>query len=115
MRISQFFKSILTVDAKDRYKLFFTALGFMLIIGGYTVIRTVKDTLFLSIVGREYIPLAKIWSIIMLVPCVLLFSKLVDVVKRYQLIYIYSFIFGVGGLIIAGLLQHPMAWTDLTE
>lgn len=107
MRVSQFFKSILTVDPKDRYKIFFVALGFMLVIGGYTVIRTVKDSLFLSIVGREYIPLAKIWSIIMLIPCVLLFSKLVDLVKRYQLIYIYSVVFGVGGLIIAMLLQHP--------
>ena len=107
MRVSQFFKSILTVDPKSRYKLFFVMLGFMLVIGGYTVVRTVKDSLFLSIVGREYIPLAKIWSIIMLIPCVLLFSKLVDMVKRYQLLYIYSAIFGIGGIVIAMLLQHP--------
>jgi AAA family ATP:ADP antiporter len=115
MRVSQFFKSILTVDPKSRYKLFFVALGFMLVIGGYTVIRTLKDSLFLSIVGLEYIPLAKIWSIIMLVPCVLLFSKLVDMVKRYQLIYIYSCIFGIGGLIIAMLLQHPTIGLPNTE
>lgn len=107
MRIGTFLRSILTVKEHDRYKLFFVALGFMLVIGGYTVVRTLKDSLFLSIVGKEYIPLARLWSIVMLIPCVLLFSKLVDSVKRYQLIYIYSCIFGVGGIIIASLLQHP--------
>lgn len=107
MRFSRFLRSLLSIDPQDRYKLLFLTLSFMLIIGGYTVVRTLRDVLFVSIVGREYIPFARLCSIIMLVPGVMIFSKLVDLVKRYQLLYIYSLIYGLGGLLIALFLQHP--------
>lgn len=106
-RITSFFRSLLLIEEKDRYKVLFLTLAFMLIIGGYTVVRTLRDVLFVSIVGRMSIPWARLWAIIMLVPGVMIFSKLVDLVKRYQLLYIYSAIYGIGGLIIAYLLQHP--------
>jgi len=107
MRVQQFFKSLLTIEPKDRYKLLCLSFAFLFIIGGYTIARTMKDTLFVSIVGREWIPVARLWSILILIPGVLIFSRLVDTVKRYQLIYIYSLFYGIGGLIIAFLLQHP--------
>ncbi len=106
-RITGFFRSLLLIEEKDRYKVLFLTLAFMLIIGGYTVVRTLRDVLFVSIVGRMSIPWARLWAIIMLVPGVMIFSKLVDMVKRYQLLYIYSVIYGLGGLLIAFFLQHP--------
>lgn len=107
MRVLQFFKSLLTVERGDRIKLLCLSGAFFLIIGAYTVTRTLKDTLFVSIVGRGSIPIAKMCAIVMLIPGVLIFSKLVDVVRRYQLIYIYSLFFGIGGFVIAYFLGHP--------
>lgn len=106
-RIHTFFCSFFSLEKSDRLKLFLLSLAFLLIIGGYTVIRTLKDTLFVSLVGQNYIPVARFWSIPMLVPGVMLFSKLVDVLRREQLVYLYSAFYGIGGIIIASLLSHP--------
>jgi len=115
MRVLQFFRSLLTVERSERLKLFCLSISFLLIIGSYTVMRTLKDTFFVSIVGRECIPIVKLWAIIMLVPAVLLFSKLVDLVRRYQLIYIYSLLYGIGGCVIAYFLGHPTIGLPNTE
>jgi len=107
MRVSQFFRSLFQASRSDALKLLLLSFTFLLVIGSYTVVRTLKDTFFVSIVGLNYIPLAKFWAIIMLFPGVLIFSKLVDSVRQYQLLYIYSIFYGVGGLLIAYFLQHP--------
>jgi AAA family ATP:ADP antiporter len=107
MRVSQFFRSLFQAPTNDKLKTSLLCLVFLIVIGSYTVVRTLKDTFFVSIVGLNYIPLAKFWAIIMLFPGVLIFSKLVDVVKRYQLLYIYSIFYGAGGLVIAYFLPHP--------
>jgi len=108
MRVRQFFRSLFQIPTNDTLKLSLVALVFFIIIGSYTVVRTLKDSFFVSIVGLSYIPLAKFWSIIMLFPGVLIFSKLVDTVKRHQLLYIYSIFYGIGGLVIAYFLNHPI-------
>lgn len=90
-----------------RVKLLFLSLLFFLTIGGYTVIRTIKDSIFTNVVGDEYLGWAKMWSIIILIPAILLFSKLVDMMRRYQLLYVYSVLYGIGGLLIAYYIGHP--------
>ncbi len=97
----------ISTDPHDRIKLFFLCLSFFFVIGGYTVMRTLKDALFANMVGGDYIGWAKAGSIVILIPAILLFSKLVDLLKRYQLLYIYSLLYGVGGLVIAYLIGHP--------
>jgi AAA family ATP:ADP antiporter len=99
----------------ERLKLLFLSLLFFLTIGGYTVIRTVKDSLFTNIVGDEYLGWAKMWSIIILIPAILIFSKLVDLMRRYQLLYVYSMFYGLGGLVIAYFIGHPVVGLLNTE
>lgn len=91
----------------ERIKLIFLSCLFFLIIGGYTVIRTLKDSLFTKVVGSSYIGVAKAGSILMLIPAILLFSKLVDLMRRYQLLYVYSMLYGLGGLAIAYFIGDP--------
>lgn len=106
-RLGSVFNFLFGSDAHERLKLLFLSILFFLIIGGYTVIRTLKDSLFTKIVGYEYMNVAKIWSIVILIPAIFLFSKLVDMMRRYQLLYVYSFLYGIGCLVISYCIGHP--------
>ena len=106
-RLKNIFKFFFDVEKHERLKVLLLMLAFLLVIGGYTVVRTLKDSLFISIVGKEYYPTAKLLSIIILIPAILIFSKLVDVLRRHQLLYFYVLLYGIGGLIIAYYLGHP--------
>lgn len=107
LRIKNIFSAVSGAELHERLKLLLLSLSFFLIIGGYTVVRTLKDSLFIHIVGKEYIPQAKLWSILILIPAVLLFSKLTDILRRHHLIYFYAMLYGIGGLIIAYFIGHP--------
>ena len=109
LSIKNFFKTFLYVEPKERSKVLLLSLSFFCIIGTYTVVRTLKDSLFTSMVGgRESLAVAKLWSMILLIPAVLLFSKLVDILRRAHLMIIYALIYGVGGLIIGSFLTDPI-------
>jgi ATP:ADP antiporter, AAA family len=113
--LSKFFRFFLAVEPNERLKVLFLSLSFFLIIGSYTVVRTLKDSLFISIVGAEYWAVAKGISIIALIPAILLFSRIVDLLRRHQMLYLYIVLYGVGGLIIAYFLGDPVIGLLNTE
>lgn len=87
---------------------------FALIIGIYWTLRPLKDAIFKSLVigeggGAEKTMLAwaKIVSLCVLLPIVVLYSKLVDMLKRHQLFYLLSAIYGCALLVFAYLFAHP--------
>ena len=45
---------------QERFKFVFLGMAFFFVIGGYTVAKELKDSIFASIIGKEYIPYAKI-------------------------------------------------------
>ncbi len=61
----------------------------------------------MHIVGKTYLPYAKIASIIFLVPLILLYSKLVDIFEKHKLIYIITICYGIFFLCSAYLLTSP--------
>jgi ATP:ADP antiporter, AAA family len=84
------------------------SLIFFLIIGSYWLLRLLKYTIFLKIAfpeslgwlpeqGRLLQPVAKFWSPLVVMGLVLIYSKLVDILKKHQLFYLlcsfYSLIF----------------------
>ncbi len=81
--------------------------SFFFIIGTYSVIRPLKASVFLGLVGKEYIPIAKIISIIILSPCLLIYAKLVDKLKRYQVMYFFLIFYVIGSIIASLTLMHP--------
>jgi len=91
----------------DRWKFLFLAALFFLIIGSYTIIRDFKNSVFIGLVGKEYIPVCRLLVLFLLVPAILLYSKIVDKVRRYYLLSIYSLFFAIGCLIIAFFIGHP--------
>ncbi len=91
----------------EKLKFFLLTLAFCLVIGAYTVVKELKDTIFVGIVGNEYLPKAKFLVIFFLIPAALLYSSLVDSIRRYQLLSFYCCLYGVILLIFTYLLGLP--------
>lgn len=105
--LKKLFHDFFDVEPQERAKLFFLALTFFFVIAGYTIARDLKDAMFLNVVGREYIPYAKTLSMLILVPAIFIYSLLVDRVRRYQLLTIYSTFYGFMYLLMAYYVGHP--------
>jgi len=86
--------------SSERLKLFLLSSVYFLIIAGYTVLRDLKNSVFVATVGKEYVPLAKFGVVLFLIPAILFYSKLVDRVRRYQLLMIYSVFYALFSLIV---------------
>lgn len=88
---------------------------FLFIIGSYWLLRGIKDGIFSYTVGVEYIPKAKMGTILILFPLVLGYSKLVDLVEKHVLFYILCSAYFVlfTGLAIA--LANPVTGIQNTE
>ena len=112
----QFFYPSLAKQEIKKFSLL--SLTFFLIIGGYWLVRLLKNTLFFKIAfpealgwlpsqGRLYQPIAKFWSPLVVFALVLIYSKLIDLFQKHVLFYIicsvYSTIFG--GITIALILR----------
>lgn len=107
MQMRNKIRSFLDIEPQERLKLFFLATAFFFVIAGYTVASELKDAIFLNVVGRAWIPYAKSISMIVLLPAIFVYSLLVDRVRRYQLLAIYSALYGIFSLLIAYYLGHP--------
>lgn len=106
-KVRQMIRGLFEIEPQERMKLFFLSLLYFLVVGAYTITRDLKSSIFLGTVGKEYIPWVKVISMLMLVPAIFFYSRLVDRVKRYQLLIIYSVLFGVANLIFAYYIGHP--------
>ena len=94
-------------DPIERKKILILVLSFFAVIGGYTVIKEFKDTVFMSVVGLDYQPKAKIMAIFLLFPLVFLYSRLVDILQRHQVLIFMSTAYASIGLVLAYFLGHP--------
>ncbi len=105
--IVQTIKSLWQIDAKERTKFLYLGAVFFAIIGSYTITKELKDSLFMDIMGgKALVPYAKLLTILGLVPLVLLYGKMVDKVRRYQLLCYLTLIYSVIGLISAAVITH---------
>src|SRR5580698_6948869 len=86
-------------------KFAFLSLIFGFVIGVYWLLRPVKDSVFMAVVGSDYIPKAKFLSLIVVFPLVLIYSKLVDMFPRHRMFYALGTIYGILGLVFAYIMQ----------
>lgn len=114
-QLRSFFKFFIDVEPQERLKVVLLTLAFLCTIGGYTIAKELKDSIFVSIVGREYVPLAKMISMFVLIPSILFYSRLVDVLRRYQLLYFYCTLYGIAGLLCVYFLGHPVIGLPNTD
>ena len=90
----------------ERLKFLLLTTCFAFVLGSYTIAKELKDAIFVNIVGNEYLPTAKLAVIFLLIPAALLYSRLVDVFRRYQLLAFYSLLYGVVLTFFTLLLGH---------
>lgn len=114
-KLKTFFRSLFNVEREERLKLLLLAIAFFLVIGAYTLVRELKSSMFMSIVGKEYVPWARMAAMIMLVPAALFYSFLVDRMRRHELLYFYSIAYGLMGLLCMWLVGHPTIGLANTE
>lgn len=91
----------------EAIKVLILSIVYFLVIVTYTMVKAMKNSIFLGVVGKEYVPIAKIAAMLVLIPAVLFYAFLVDNVRRYQLLMIYSTFFGIMLLLCAYLVGHP--------
>jgi ATP:ADP antiporter, AAA family len=104
------------LDRKETRKFGLLGLAAFFVLGTYWLMRQLKQTIFFKIAfpasfgwvaeqGSLFQPLAKTWSPFVVLAIVLIYSKLVDLVKKHQLFYIicsfYGLLFaGIGGILL---------------
>jgi ATP:ADP antiporter, AAA family len=76
---------------------------FACIIGSYWTLRVLKDSVFINLVGKGDIWLAKLVSLVCLFPLIMLYTKLLDRLSREKMFYVLATVYGIA-TIVFGLL-----------
>ena len=103
------------VDDEDFFKVLWLSGTLFFVVGGYWLLRSLKDPIISAIDGVECIPMAKIASLVAVFGLVIVYNKLLDVLPKHHLFYgmgvVYGVLFGIMGL----LLYHPTIGLPNTE
>jgi AAA family ATP:ADP antiporter len=88
----------------------YVILGFIFgtIIATYWAMRPLKNSIFGGIVGVDFIPRAKMISLVAILLLVFFYTKLVDLLPRHKVFYILSGIYIMVALGFAYFLSHPV-------
>ena len=113
--ISFYIKKYLQIDEHDKTKLVYLAFAFFFIIGSYSILRSLKTSIFLAFVGAAYIPITKIMAIFMLFPVMFCYSKLIDKVHRYQVTMSLIFLYAALGIGFSLAFLHPTYGVQNTQ
>jgi ATP:ADP antiporter, AAA family len=95
------------IRQEELKKFFLLAIGFFFLMGSWWPLKTLKDSIFINMVGPFHLPMAKIASVILFFPLVLLYSKLVDHFSKEKLIYFFITVYGIIGLVLVYFIAHP--------
>lgn len=92
---------------QELQKFGFLAAIFFLIICTYWALRPIKDTLFFAIIGREYLWAAKIVSLLVLSPFIVIYGKMVTLYDHHKIFYILICCYIIGALGFMCCFMHP--------
>eukprot|EP00903_Cladosiphon_okamuranus_P017115 g15768.t1 len=92
------------LPASDLLRVAWLAGTLFFIIGGYWLLRSLKDPIVATVVGVDYIPNCKMLSLVVVFSLVFVYNKLVDIFPKHQLFYIIgAFYFSVFSAIAIAL------------
>lgn len=81
---------------------------FACIIGSYWTLRVLKDSVFINLVGKGDIWLAKLVSLVCLFPIIIVYTKLLDKLTREKMFYTLSAVYGIATIIFGLLILSPI-------
>lgn len=94
---------------REEFKKFLRlGLTFTFILGSYWVIRALKASVFGNLVGADYLPWAKTASILILIPTVMFYTKILEWYTREKAFYRISMFYGLCTLGFALFLMNPV-------
>ena len=91
-----------------KVKIAFLALTFLLMMSALVIWRPLKMAIFSKMVGAHLIPDAKLYSLCFIIPLILIYSRLVDWLRRHHLLYCFILFHGIGGIILYFFISHPV-------
>ncbi len=94
-------------SAAEVRKFIMLAANFCVIIGTYWTLRPIKDSIFNAIVGIDWQPRAKMISLLVVVPLVILYSKLIDTFPRHRVFYVLLSVYGLAAIGFSWLFMDP--------
>ena len=101
-------RKLWSIKPEFKEKVFYLSLTFLLMSCCQVVWRPLKMAIFSKMVGASLVPDAKLYSLLYVIPLVLVYSKLVDWLRRHHLLYCFMLFHAVGGVIFSYLLAHPV-------
>jgi ATP:ADP antiporter, AAA family len=107
-RFLSWVENSLGIDRYDAIKLILGAVAFFFIISSYSILRSLKTSIFLGFVGRQYEPISKFLSIFVTIPAMMLLAKITDKFRRHQVVYCFMGFYAVAALVFALLFAHPV-------
>lgn len=99
---------------EERKKFSTLAVLFGITIGVYWLLRPIKDSVFITMVGIDYQPMVKMLSAIVIVPLIMIYSKLVDRLAPHKLLYGLSMFYAMSAVVFAILILNPITGIDNT-
>lgn len=99
-------KGLWSIKEELKLKVFYLSFTFLLMMGCLVLWRPLKMAIFSKMVGAQFIPEAKLYFMLILIPLILLYSKMVDWLRRHQLLYCFTLFHAVGGIIFYFFLSH---------
>ncbi|MFC1894548.1 NTP/NDP exchange transporter [Candidatus Dependentiae bacterium] len=103
-----FFCSLWFIKKEFRLKVLLLSSTFLLMMACVAIWRPLKMSIFAKLVGSEFVPSAKLYTLFFLVPLIIFYSKLVDRLRRHQLLYCFTIFHGIIGIIFYFVLSHPV-------
>jgi len=94
-------------DAGEIKRFFYLAMGAFCLLGSFSPLKPLKESLFINMVGPEYFSDVKKLSVVLMLLLVLFYSRLVDCFPKQRLIYAFLTFYAVVGLVFVVLLNHP--------
>ena len=95
-------------------KVWYLSTIFFLLSACQAIWRPLKTSIFSKTVGASFTPDAKLGVLFVLIPLIIFYSKLVDWLRRHQLLYVFTLFHGLGGIIFAILFMHPVYGISIT-
>lgn len=100
-------KNFLNMESEsDLLKIIILSACFFIVLGSYTIVRELKDAVFILIVGKNFIPTAKIISNFLMIPLAIFYSWLSKKINKYNLLTFYTILYGLIGIVFAYLFNH---------
>ena len=96
------------IKQEFRLKVLFLTTAFAMLMACQAIWRPLKSAVFISMVGAKNIPIAKILLLFPIMILILIYSKLVDWLRRHHLFYWFAISHAIVGIILFFLLKHPV-------